>query len=82
MVLGLSAVQHVDIAPVINSVAAVHHSAPPPLMVHPQMDNKVRPSPIPPIIQNTNQVIVGLMLYKYKHLETILIIFNTFTLYL
>lgn len=56
MVLGLSAVQHVDIAPVMNSVAAVHHSAAPPLIVHPPMENKVRPSPITPVIQNTNQV--------------------------
>ncbi|VVC42045.1 Hypothetical protein CINCED_3A017924 [Cinara cedri] len=53
---GLSAVQHVDIAPVMNSVAAVHHSVGPPLMVHPTMDNKVRPSPITPVIQNTNQL--------------------------
>ncbi|XP_060876785.1 bromodomain-containing protein 3-like isoform X5 [Metopolophium dirhodum] len=52
---GLS-VQHVDIAPVMNSVAAVHHSATPPLMVHPPLDNKPRPSPITPVIQNTNQV--------------------------
>ncbi|XP_016657125.1 bromodomain-containing protein 3 isoform X5 [Acyrthosiphon pisum] len=52
---GLS-VQHVDIAPVMNSVAAVHHSATPPLMVQPQIDNKPRPSPITPVIQNTNQV--------------------------
>ncbi|XP_060876784.1 bromodomain-containing protein 3-like isoform X4 [Metopolophium dirhodum] len=52
---GLS-VQHVDIAPVMNSVAAVHHSATPPLMVHPPLDNKPRPSPITPVIQNTNQL--------------------------
>ncbi|XP_016657124.1 bromodomain-containing protein 3 isoform X4 [Acyrthosiphon pisum] len=52
---GLS-VQHVDIAPVMNSVAAVHHSATPPLMVQPQIDNKPRPSPITPVIQNTNQL--------------------------
>lgn len=41
----------------MNSVAAVHHSAAPPLMVQPPIDNKVRPSPITPVIQNTNQVI-------------------------
>ncbi|CAI6363162.1 unnamed protein product [Macrosiphum euphorbiae] len=52
---GLS-VQHVDIAPVMNSVAAVHHSATPPLMVQPPIDNKPRPSPITPVIQNTNQL--------------------------
>ncbi|CAH1736719.1 bromodomain-containing protein 3-like isoform X2 [Aphis gossypii] len=52
---GLS-VQHVDIAPVMNSVAAVHHSATPPLMVQPPIDSKPRPPPITPIIQNTNQV--------------------------
>ncbi|KAL5235631.1 hypothetical protein ACI65C_003041 [Semiaphis heraclei] len=49
-------VQHVDIAPVMNSVAAVHHSATPPLMVQPPIDSKPRPSPITPVIQNTNQV--------------------------
>jgi bromodomain-containing protein 4 len=52
---GLS-VQHVDIAPVMNSVAAVHHSATPPLMVQPPIDTKPRPSPITPVIQNTNQL--------------------------
>lgn len=41
----------------MNSVAAVHHSAAPPLMAQPSVDNKVRPSPITPVIQNTNQVI-------------------------
>lgn len=51
------AVQHVDIAPVMNSVAAVHHTATPPLMVQPPIDSKVRPSQITPIIQNTNQVL-------------------------
>ncbi|XP_025411553.1 bromodomain-containing protein 3-like isoform X3 [Sipha flava] len=50
------AVQHVDIAPVMNSVAAVHHSAGPPLMVQPPIDSKPRPSPITPVIQNTNQL--------------------------
>ncbi|KAL4090494.1 hypothetical protein QTP88_025321 [Uroleucon formosanum] len=49
-------VQHVDIAPVMNSVAAVHHSATPPLMVQPPIDNKPRPPPITPVIQNTNQL--------------------------
>lgn len=61
--LGLS-VQHVDIAPVMNSVAAVHHSATPPLMVQPPIDSKPRPTPITPIIQNTNQVVFENMLFK------------------
>jgi len=47
----------------MNSVAAVHHSATPPLMVHPPIDNKPRPSPITPVIQNTNQVIFENMLF-------------------
>lgn len=53
------AVQHVDISPIMNSVAAVHHSTAPPLMVQHSMDNKSRPPPITPVIQNTNQVILG-----------------------
>lgn len=56
------ALQHVDIAPVMNSVAAVHHSVAPPLMVQPSMDNKARPSSISQVIQNTNQVIYGKIL--------------------
>lgn len=56
MFLGL-AVQHVDISPIMNSVAAVHHSTAPPLVVQHSVDNKSRPPPITPVIQNTNQVI-------------------------
>lgn len=48
----------------MNSVAAVHHSATPPLMVQPPIDNKPRPPPITPVIQNTNQVIFENMLFK------------------
>jgi len=56
-------VEHVDIAPVMNSVAAVHHSAAPPLIAQSSMDNKVRSSPITPAIQNTNQVIFVLTFF-------------------
>lgn len=50
----------------MNSVAAVHHSATPPLMVQPPIDSKPRPSPITPVIQNTNQVIFENMQFKQK----------------
>jgi len=50
----------------MNSVAAVHHSATPPLMVQPPIDSKPRPSPITPVIQNTNQVIYENILFKQE----------------
>jgi len=43
----------------MNSIAEVHHSAaPPPSMTQSPIDNKIRPSPITPVIQNTNQVLL------------------------
>jgi len=52
----------------MNSVAAVHHSTAPPLMTQSSMDNKVRPPPIAPVIQNTNQVLFVHIFLNYNNL--------------
>lgn len=48
----------------MNSVAAVHHTGAPPAMVQTPVDTKVRPSPITPVIQNTNQVLLIFQVFK------------------
>ncbi|XP_050524118.1 bromodomain-containing protein 3-like isoform X2 [Daktulosphaira vitifoliae] len=48
--------QLVDITPVMNSVAAIHHTTTSSIMGHSNIENKARPSPVTPVMQNTNQM--------------------------